>query len=132
MNNTGYLTLSNRRFICNLSNIQLKMIRRDEKKCSESVMDEKFAICFQIKLNFSNTSLNIHTLSLPVVVIVHGNQETQSLATITWDNAFSEIDRKPFYVVDRVPWSMLSTVLSTKFKSQTQRELTELNMSVLC
>lgn len=30
------------------------------------------------------------TLSLPVVVIVHGNQEPHAWATVTWDNAFAE------------------------------------------
>ena len=30
------------------------------------------------------------TLSLPVVVIVHGVQEPQAWATITWDNASAE------------------------------------------
>lgn len=33
------------------------------------------------------------TLSLPVVVIVHGNQEPHAWATITWDNAFAETVR---------------------------------------
>lgn len=42
------------------------------------------------------------TLSLPVVVIVHGNQEPQALATITWDNAFAEYGRRPFLVPDKV------------------------------
>ena len=42
------------------------------------------------------------TLSLPVVVIVHGNQEPQALATITWDNAFAEWGRRPFVVPDKV------------------------------
>ena len=36
-----------------------------------------YCICFQ-------------TLSLPAVVTVHGNQECSALATVLWDNAFSE------------------------------------------
>lgn len=32
----------------------------------------------------------LQTLSLPVVVTVHGNQECNALATVLWDNAFSE------------------------------------------
>lgn len=35
-------------------------------------------------------SLIPQTLSLPVVVVSHGNQECNALATILWDNAFSE------------------------------------------
>ena len=32
----------------------------------------------------------VQTLSLPVVVTVHGNQECNALATVLWDNAFAE------------------------------------------
>ncbi len=41
-------------------------------------------------------------MSLPVVVIVHGNQEPQALATITWDNAFADWGRRPFNIPDKV------------------------------
>jgi signal transducer and activator of transcription 5B len=41
-------------------------------------------------------------MSLPVVVIVHGNQEPQALATITWDNAFAEWGRRPFHIPEKV------------------------------
>lgn len=71
-------------------------------------------------------------MSLPVVVIVHGNQEPQSWATITWDNAFSEISRTPFSVVDRVPWSRMAQMLNTKFICQTGRGLTNENLYYLC
>lgn len=36
----------------------------------------------------------IQALSLPLVVIVHGNQDNNAKATILWDNAFSEMVRK--------------------------------------
>lgn len=71
-------------------------------------------------------------MSLPVVVIVHGNQEPQSWATITWDNAFSEVSRIPFSVVDRVPWSRMASALNMKFYSQTGRSLTNENLYYLC
>lgn len=71
-------------------------------------------------------------MSLPVVVIVHGNQEPQSWATITWDNAFSEISRTPFQVVDRVAWSRMAQMLNTKFICQTGRGLTHENLYYLC
>ena len=32
----------------------------------------------------------LQTMSLPVVVVSHGNQECNALATILWDNAFGE------------------------------------------
>lgn len=71
-------------------------------------------------------------MSLPVVVIVHGNQEPQSWATITWDNAFSDVSRIPFAVVDRVPWQRMATALNMKFTCQTGRSLTNDNLYYLC
>lgn len=71
-------------------------------------------------------------MSLPVVVIVHGNQEPQSWATITWDNAFSEISRVPFHVVDKVNWSHMVNALNMKFTCQTGRGLTAENLYYLC
>lgn len=32
----------------------------------------------------------LQTLSLPVVVIVHGSQDNNATATVLWDNAFAE------------------------------------------
>ena len=71
------------------------------------------------------------TLSLPVVVIVHGNQEPHAWATVTWDNAFAEPGRTPFVVPDKVPWSQVAETLSTKFRSATGRALTEGNLRFL-
>lgn len=84
--------------------MQLKKIKRAEKKGTESVMDEKFSLLFQSQFNVGGGELTfqVWTLSLPVVVIVHGNQEPHAWATITWDNAFSEPGRIPFVVPDKV------------------------------
>lgn len=62
---------------------------------------------------------------------MHGNQEPQSWATITWDNAFSDIVREPFQVPERVAWSQLAMALNTKFESSTGRALTEENLNFL-
>lgn len=35
-------------------------------------------------------SVSLQTLSLPVVVIVHGSQDNNATATVLWDNAFAE------------------------------------------
>lgn len=55
-------------------------------------MDEKFSLLFQsqFKVGGSEPIYQVWTLSLPVVVIVHGNQEPHAWATVTWDNAFAE------------------------------------------
>lgn len=71
-------------------------------------------------------------MSVPVVVIVHGNQEIQSWATILWDNAFAEPKRVPFHVSDQATWSSVSETLNLKFFSSTGRGLTEGNLYYLC
>lgn len=112
--------------------MQIKKIKRAEKKGSGSVMDEKFTLIFKWTFQSSDIHLNLWLMSLPIVVIVHGNQEPESWATITWDNAFSKIGRQPFIVPDRVNWSHLATTLNTKFTSQTGRGLSDADLLYLC
>jgi len=98
-------------------NLQLKKIRRTEKKGTESVMEEKFSVVFWTDFSVGELKFQVFTLSLPVVVIVHGNQEPQALATITWDNAFAESPRRPFVVPDKVPWFKMAEALNMKWTS---------------
>ncbi|KAK8780494.1 hypothetical protein V5799_018164 [Amblyomma americanum] len=99
----------------------------------QSVMDEKFSLLFQSQFKVGGGELvfQVWTLSLPVVVIVHGNQEPHAWATVTWDNAFAEPGRVPFAVPDKVPWPQLGEVLSMKFRSATGRGLSEDNLRYL-
>ncbi|XP_015037442.2 signal transducer and transcription activator isoform X2 [Drosophila pseudoobscura] len=122
---------NNHIFSASFRNMQLKKIKRAEKKGTESVMDEKFALFFYATTTVNDYQIRVWTLSLPVVVIVHGNQEPQSWATITWDNAFADIVREPFAITDRVTWAQLSVALNTKFGSSTQRALTRDNLDFL-
>ncbi|NXT23004.1 STAT6 protein, partial [Syrrhaptes paradoxus] len=73
----------------------LKKIKRCERKGSESVTEEKCAVLFSttVALTPGNLSVHLQVLSLPIVVIVHGNQDNNAKATVLWDNAFSEIVR---------------------------------------
>ncbi|XP_043862408.1 signal transducer and transcription activator isoform X7 [Drosophila santomea] len=123
---------NNHVFSASFRNMQLKKIKRAEKKGTESVMDEKFALFFYTTTTVNDFQIRVWTLSLPVVVIVHGNQEPQSWATITWDNAFAEIVRDPFMITDRVTWAQLSVALNIKFGSCTGRSLTIDNLDFLC
>ncbi|XP_073432950.1 signal transducer and activator of transcription 6 isoform X3 [Dendrobates tinctorius] len=108
-------------------NMLLKKIKRCERKGSESVTEEKCAILFTAEINFSGATYIIQALSLPLVVIVHGNQDNNAKATILWDNAFSEIARQPFYVQEKVPWRKMCTTLNMKFMSEvgTKQELSK-------
>lgn len=127
LNNTGILEVSpnTRHLAVNFRNMQLKKIKRAEKKGSESVMDEKFALLFQSVIKIGGElQVSVWTLSLPVVVIVHGNQEPHAWATVTWDNAFAAPNRDPFRVPDKMPWPSVAEVLSMKFRSMVGRNLT--------
>lgn len=70
-------------------------------------------------------------LSLPVVVIVHGNQDPHAWATVTWDNAFAEPGRVPFNVPDKVPWRNVAEALNMKFSAATGRGLSEESLTFL-
>lgn len=135
LNSTGNMEYNEttKQLSVSFRNMQLKKIKRAEKKGTESVMDEKFALLFQSGFTIGNGELkfSVWALSLPVVVIVHGNQEPQSWATITWDNAFAEINRTPFVVPDKVPWPRLGDALNMKFRASTGRQLTADNLHFL-
>lgn len=127
---------------CNFRNMQLKKIKRAEKKGTESVMDEKFTLLFHSTHRLHDPTsrgssvddvltFDIWAMSLPVVVIVHGNQEPHAWATITWDNAFAKQNRLPFKVPESVYWANLGTVLSNKFEYFCGRGLDEGNLKFL-
>jgi len=113
-------------------NLQLKKIKRTEKKgTTESVMDEKFSVIFWTDFTIGDLGFQLWCLSLPVVVIVHGNQEHQALATVTWDNAFSEWGRRPFVVPEKVSWGRVGEALNMKWKSACGAPLTDQNLHYL-
>ncbi|XP_053210534.1 signal transducer and activator of transcription 5B-like isoform X2 [Panonychus citri] len=122
-----------KQFIANFRTMTLKKITRTEKKGTESVMDEKFAILFQavFKIAAGELVFYVKTLSLPLVVIVHGNQENHAWATVTWDNAFASASRIPFVVPDKVQWAAVGQVLSTKFNASVGCNLNPEDLSFL-
>lgn len=129
--------------------MQLKKIKRTEKKGTESVMDEKFILVFHLEFRIAEPyqttnqaqspwfhhqgtlSFHIIALSLPVVVIVHGNQDPHAWATVTWHNAFARQDELLYQVPDKVNWRDLGRVLSDKFRSYAGKGLNEQNLAYL-
>ncbi|GAB1296843.1 Signal transducer and activator of transcription 5B [Apodemus speciosus] len=73
-------------------NMSLKRIKRSDRRGAESVTEEKFTILFDSQFSVGGNELvfQVKTLSLPVVVIVHGSQDNNATATVLWDNAFAE------------------------------------------
>ncbi|KAH9498194.1 Signal transducer and activator of transcription 5B [Bulinus truncatus] len=135
LNNTGTMEYqtSNGQLSISFRNMQLKKIKRADKKGSEAVTEEKFCILFQSEFSVGGNELvfQVWTLSLPVVVTVHGNQECNATATVLWDNAFAEPGRVPFNVPDQVEWSQLADQLNMKFMSHTGKGLSETNLSYI-
>ncbi|XP_077368308.1 signal transducer and activator of transcription 6 isoform X2 [Festucalex cinctus] len=106
----------------NFRNMSIKRIKRSDRKGSESVTEEKFALLFSTEITITgcDTPYKIQMISLPLVIIVHGSQDNNALATIIWDCAFSEPDRVPFVVPERVPWNLMCSTLNSKFTSEVQ------------
>ncbi|KAG9350131.1 hypothetical protein JZ751_026484 [Albula glossodonta] len=116
-------------------NMSLKRIKRSDRRGAESVTEEKFTILFESQFSVGGNELvfQVKTLSLPVVVIVHGSQDNNATATVLWDNAFAEPGRVPFIVPDKVLWPQLCEALNMKYKAEVQsnRGLSEENLVFL-
>ncbi|XP_030019145.1 LOW QUALITY PROTEIN: signal transducer and activator of transcription 5B-like [Sphaeramia orbicularis] len=116
-------------------NMSLKRIKRSDRRGAESVTEEKFTVLFESQFSVGGNELvfNVKTLSLPVVVIVHGSQDNNATATVLWDNAFAEPGRVPFIVPDKVLWPQLCEALNMKYKAEMHsgRGLTEDNLVFL-
>ncbi|XP_038139050.1 signal transducer and activator of transcription 6 [Cyprinodon tularosa] len=116
-------------------NMSIKKIKRADRKGAESVTEEKFALMFTANIAITNYEVpfRIQIISQPVVIIVHGSQDNNAVATIIWDCAFAEPERLPFVVPDRVPWKMMVETLNYKFRSevQTNHELDPFNQHFL-
>ena len=110
-------------------NLQLKSLTR--KKGGESVMEEKSCLLFSTKVEVDNNKVHVWRMSLPVVSVTHGCQDYRALATIIWDNAFAPADRKAFEVPDKVLWPEMAAALNMKWKSETNRGLSEANLDYL-
>ncbi|XP_030588734.1 signal transducer and activator of transcription 6 isoform X1 [Archocentrus centrarchus] len=137
INNSAVLehNLATKSTCANFRNMSIKKIKRADRKGSESVTEEKFALLFtaEITITGCDTPYRIQVISQPVVVIVHGSQDNNAVATIIWDCAFSERDRIPFVVPERVPWRMMYNTLNSKFTSEvgTQHNLDQYNQHFL-
>uniref|UniRef100_A0A674CC58 Signal transducer and activator of transcription n=1 Tax=Salmo trutta TaxID=8032 RepID=A0A674CC58_SALTR len=137
INNTAILehNTSSKSTCATFRNMSIKKIKRADRKGSESVTEEKFALFFTTEISITGCDIpyRIQMISVPVVVIVHGSQDNNALATIIWDCAFSEPERIPFLVPERVPWKQMCRTLNSKFMSEvgTQRCLDNYNQHFL-
>ncbi len=76
-------------------------------------------------------SFCVYVSTNPSVVIVHGNQYANAVATVLWDNFFGEKNREPFVVPDAVPWSMAAMALNNHFAIANRVPLRDSDLQVL-
>ena len=64
----------------NFRSMSLRRIKRSERRAADVVTEEKFTVLFDAEFHIGTNELvfDVRTLSQPVVVIVHGNQERSS------------------------------------------------------
>ena len=146
LNNSAKLefNVKNRTLVAVFPNMQLKSIRRAEKK-GERVAEEKFVILYHCKIDLSSATTSSSSssatiwpsvchawaMSSAMGVIVHASQECNTFATIFWDNAFAASRRESFATPDFVSWSDLASSLNACFAASTGRHLSTANLEFL-
>uniref|UniRef100_A0A1I8A4R3 Signal transducer and activator of transcription n=1 Tax=Steinernema glaseri TaxID=37863 RepID=A0A1I8A4R3_9BILA len=85
---------------------------------SQTATDQKYALLFHISpFQLGNLGkFDVWTLSLPLMVTVHGSQDCDAQGAILWQRAFSSVNRNNMTNdVAAVSWQDLSQVLKHKF-----------------
>ncbi|XP_051522719.1 signal transducer and activator of transcription 5B isoform X2 [Myxocyprinus asiaticus] len=119
-----------------ISELQAKALLKNENTRNDSsgeILNNNCVMEYHQTTGTLSAHFRTMTLSLPVVVIVHGSQDNNATATVLWDNAFSEPGRVPFVVPDKVLWPQLCETLNMKYKCEVQsdRGLSEDNLVFL-
>ncbi|EYB92848.1 hypothetical protein Y032_0189g1188 [Ancylostoma ceylanicum] len=92
-----------------------------DMKCSASAQaatDQKYALLFHISpFQLGNLGkFDVWTLSLPLMVTVHGSQDCDAQGAIIWHRAFASVSRSPGTTdITAVAWKDLAHVLRHKF-----------------
>lgn len=103
------------KLIGEFKNLSLAKATRQGGKNKEVVTEEKSALLFTTQINLGKEQFNISVISVPVVVTVHGNQQCDAEATVFWENAFAEKERKLFDVPDQVEWPRVADALNKRW-----------------
>ncbi|VDK71707.1 unnamed protein product [Onchocerca ochengi] len=92
---------------------------------SQTATDQKYALLFHITpFQLGNLGkFDVWTLSLPIMVTVHGSQDCDAQGAILWQRAFSDVNRTTLSSeISSVPWKELAQVLRHKFAISTGAE----------
>ncbi|XP_063690165.1 signal transducer and activator of transcription 5A-like isoform X1 [Bolinopsis microptera] len=93
--------------------------------------EERYGLCFTSTLSLhlaEEQSITLCTISPSLALIVHTRQIALAEATVIWDNSFCQNGEKP---IEEVTWAQLGKVLSSWFKMQTGRGLSDNNVRCL-
>ncbi|XP_053667852.1 signal transducer and transcription activator-like [Anopheles marshallii] len=135
-NNVSFLEYNEatRQLSARFTKMRLQKITRMNKQRNKCVMDEKFALLFQLSLTAQHCDLvlPVWAMSCPVIVTVHACQAQQAWANIIWDNAFATIDRTPFNVPEVVCWNWLANALCVKLNGTSSHSMTVDQIHFLC
>uniref|UniRef100_A0A7E4VN95 Signal transducer and activator of transcription n=1 Tax=Panagrellus redivivus TaxID=6233 RepID=A0A7E4VN95_PANRE len=102
----------------------------------QTATDQKYALLFHITpFQLGNLGkFDVWTLSLPLMVTVHGSQDCDAQGVILWQRAFAKVNRSQGGEdITAVPWSDLAQVLRHKFSLFTgaHRPLNESDLNYL-
>lgn len=119
------------KLIGEFKNLSLAKATRQGGKNKEVVTEEKSALLFSTQINLGKEIFNITVISVPVVVTVHGNQQCDAEATVFWDNAFADKERKLFDVPDQVEWPRFAEALNKRWALNNQIQLSPESLTFL-
>ncbi|CAK8697441.1 signal transducer and activator of transcription 5B-like isoform X2 [Clavelina lepadiformis] len=118
---------TSKQLVVRMSNLSLTKTDEDRGR-NAVVANEKLCMFFSAPIQIKFPSMReavvvVKTISLPIVIITHGKQESDAEGTIFWDNAFSEMRRKPFFITTAVPLFILLDRLDLIWKKRSKEEV---------
>ncbi|EGD83476.1 STAT5A/MGF protein [Salpingoeca rosetta] len=115
--------------------LSLRKIKRTDKseKIDHTVTEQKFSICFRVTVTLpgGDSVYLLQELSLPVVVVVHGNQVPGAEATVLWDNAFALPGRLGLETEQAVQWQQLAPHIKQFWMNAKLKPLKDEHMNFL-
>ncbi|KXJ17818.1 Signal transducer and activator of transcription 5B [Exaiptasia diaphana] len=88
------------------------------------VAEQKSCFLFRTQVTFDGQPYPLETISTPFVVVSKPDYQREAVeATVFWDSAFGEKERKPFVVPENVPLDTFLVALNYRWKMSNDIEL---------